>query len=804
MRKAASELRWQGKSVLVALALALGFVGLVLLYSDVKAGPPFPAFATTDVTNTEHLANSDILSTFGVEDDPWPAAMYEVQISFTPQEWGVPDSDDLPIGAVVGKLHADSTLGWFNSPCAAAYGGSLGLDFDPLMNCSIDTSDTIAYTDPGFFTDTDGNGLPGGCDKYPAFLNTMFPGMTPKTRHAGFEYIGINVTLSFMTFEPGTAIPGTAAPGVPSFSPAMGYVAMSVLNDPTGPLVPNQITDMCPPLGTQTTYYGLSKNNPLTPDNEAGYAWRTNPWCGGTYTFNGYARSMRDADNDGIDNELDTCPHITNVGDPRVRYSGDPDDDGLDSACDPEPTTANVFWDADSFPNRQDNCPLVDNEDQADADFDGIGDACDQPDWNDDGDTTDPGEPTGFSAGTPNGSNTALYFTSDVDIDGPEVGEDGDDDGFDDCEEEALGSDPEDDLSTPEHKLAAGTCNDNIDNDLDGYIDEVDGGCEKDSDGDGASDEGEDDLGSDPDDENSTPEHADVAGTCNDGADNDLDGDTDGDDEGCAGAPTDTDGDGWDDDVEEEYGSDPNDADSTPEDTAFDEEFDEDSCTDGVDNDLDGDIDDEDAGCAAVAGTPTPTVVAGTPTPTVETGTPTPTPEGTVAPTVEAEICTPVFPGLYNGRVLKDGSPAAAGWEVTASIDGVEWASAIVSGGRYVMDIPNRLPTDDCFEPGTITFKLDGMTCEPTQEWASGGPHEVDLNCVSAEVTPTPTVEPTPTPTVEPTPTVQPTPTPTVLPPTGMGGMSGDGSFMWWPLALAAAAITSAAGLGTLVTAKRR
>jgi len=45
--------------------------------------------------------------------------------------------------------------------------------------------------------------------------------------------------------------------------------------------------------------------------------------------------------------------------------------------------------------------------------------------------------------------------------------------------------------------------------------------------------------------------------------------------------------------------------------------------------------------------------------------------------------------------------------------------------------------------------------------------------------------------------------TPTVLPPTGMGGMSGDGGFMWWPLALAAAALTSVAGLLTARWARR-
>ena len=409
------------RGLLLVSVAALALLALLLLGSSVKAdGPQFNVSCTTDVSDTDCLANADILSTFNIGDDPWPAAQYEAQISFTPVEWGVPESADIPIGAIVGTMHVNATLGWFNNPCAAVYGGSISFPFDPLMNCSIDTSDTIAYTDPDFFADSDGNGIPGGCDKWPEFLNTMFPGMTPITRHAGFEFIGINVSLSFLTFEPGTSIPETAAPGVPPFSPDLGYVAMSVLNDPTAPLVKNQITDFCPPLATETVNHGLTRDNPNTAGvDESGYAWRTNPECAGTYTFNVYTHSIGDADGDNIDNDMDTCPHVPNAGDPRVMYSGDNDGDGIPNECDDTPTTTDVDVDGDGFPNRQDNCPLVDNEDQADGDYDGIGDACDQDDWNDDGDITDPGEPTGFSAGTPNGENTVVWCASDVEISGP-------------------------------------------------------------------------------------------------------------------------------------------------------------------------------------------------------------------------------------------------------------------------------------------------------------------------------------------------------------------------------------------------
>jgi len=184
----------------------------------------------------------------------------------------------------------------------------------------------------------------------------------------------------------------------------------------------------------------------------------------------------------------------------------------------------------------------------------------------------------------------------------------------------------------------------------------------------------------------------------------------------------------------------------------------------------------------------------------VQAQTPTPTPTEEATATAPAEFCDPVIPSTYTGTVTIDGQLAPDGTTITAiGSDGVTWATTTTSAGTYATEVPATMPVSPpCFLGGIITFQCDGVAAAEDSTQATGIPKTLDLTCgplATPETTPTATVEPTLTPTVE--------PTPTVLPPTGMGGMSGDGSFMWWPLALAAAAITSVAGLFTARWARR-
>ncbi|MEA2517227.1 MAG: hypothetical protein QOG16_1065, partial [Actinomycetota bacterium] len=78
----------------------------------------------------------------------------------------------------------------------------------------------------------------------------------------------------------------------------------------------------------------------------------------------------RDSDGDGVLDHDDTCPGVPND------QSADIDGDGIGDACD-ENDDRPVDSDGDGALDAEDNCPAVANADQADNDSDGAGNACD-------------------------------------------------------------------------------------------------------------------------------------------------------------------------------------------------------------------------------------------------------------------------------------------------------------------------------------------------------------------------------------------------------------------------------------------
>ena len=78
-----------------------------------------------------------------------------------------------------------------------------------------------------------------------------------------------------------------------------------------------------------------------------------------------------DWDGDGVCSALDNCPNWFNWD------QADGDGDGLGDICDPCPADPNNDLDGDGVCGDLDNCPGVANQNQADSDGDGVGDACD-------------------------------------------------------------------------------------------------------------------------------------------------------------------------------------------------------------------------------------------------------------------------------------------------------------------------------------------------------------------------------------------------------------------------------------------
>jgi len=292
----------------------------------------------------------------------------------------------------VGHLESQATLGLVGAACNT----ELPVEFD-MVNASIDLSDTVSFNDTSkddnestrdYAKDVNPeNGLYDAFDKYPDFINRLFDAddLRPIRRSAGITILaGIPVLLQFLTFPPGTFINDT----IPNDISMLGYPTVVLLQDFGDPQTepePSAITDFCTPLVSTTTFFGVTKDNAWTVVDESGIPLLVNPQDG-SYAFAVVSTGLRDADADGYEDSLDTCPYDTNLGNARITNDGDVDADGLDAACDPndDPLTGgtNSDEDGDGYLNRQDNCPLVKNgqdmTNQADADLDQIGDVCDR------------------------------------------------------------------------------------------------------------------------------------------------------------------------------------------------------------------------------------------------------------------------------------------------------------------------------------------------------------------------------------------------------------------------------------------
>jgi hypothetical protein len=109
-----------------------------------------------------------------------------------------------------------------------------------------------------------------------------------------------------------------------------------------------------------------------------------------------------DADGDGVIESGDNCAGAANPD------QADADGDAQGDACDVCPGDPDDDGDGDGRCADEDNCPDVSNENQADDDDDGLGDACDDVDESGGGDTTRGGE-TETTSGASDGESGVTF-----------------------------------------------------------------------------------------------------------------------------------------------------------------------------------------------------------------------------------------------------------------------------------------------------------------------------------------------------------------------------------------------------------
>lgn len=374
-------------------ALVIGVTLALLLFAVPDQSAKATTFKTTysvAPSSTAASTPASVTQSFAIAA---PDANFADLIYFWPNAWDIhtcipaafcpgAGAPGPPIFNVAASITSAATIGVLNSPCVVP----VPLVGVPMFMSSTNNAGPVVPFGSGF----------AAVPFYPSYLNTLYPPATvgvPRARYyITFTVAGQPIEINVVIFEPGAI---KQFPNQPSFPASQGFPMVSVLNDPTLDNTIGAISDFCTPLSTSITVLGAGF--------PSGAINLVNPGSG-MYNFQLWSQSLYDADNDGFENDFDSCAFDDNLdGDPRIPGPAqDPDADGIDTACDdlPAVTGATPTYaplgpgptfdvDNDGYANRDDNCPLVFNREhnlaaappvsaapfvQPDVDDDGLGD----------------------------------------------------------------------------------------------------------------------------------------------------------------------------------------------------------------------------------------------------------------------------------------------------------------------------------------------------------------------------------------------------------------------------------------------
>jgi hypothetical protein len=350
----------------------------------------------------ENLANSATADTSITLDLPGSSVNFATQVNFIPAGISIAAGGAITPGTKLGGVHTTEALSVNNADCSFVTTIDVVL-FNVALPNSPTTPTNIVFPQAEGTIDrfakwkvgsppggADPSGIDPGVDadhaagtslafqNYPSYLLTMFAPATPVAVYGGLTRLnGEWQPLYLAQFAAGALLSAPAPFSM--MSSGMGQPLVWVYGDPTATLPsPSSITGTCTPLNITTTLLGK--------DPSATFTRATSPMAAGTKFYMQYLASYRDTDQDGYENTIDTCPLNPDVGSPKTG-GGDSDGDGIDDACDAAFTPVSADADADSFKNRQDNCPQIANATQVQVEAspapdkgpktDNIGDACD-------------------------------------------------------------------------------------------------------------------------------------------------------------------------------------------------------------------------------------------------------------------------------------------------------------------------------------------------------------------------------------------------------------------------------------------